>query len=154
MVSGTTIAADVVVMGTGVAPATDFLKKSGLKLEEDGGIEVDGYLRVKGKENVYAIGDIAHFPQVNGGELIRIEHWNVAGNHGRAVGKTVSFDSLNCTSNILTYSQIAGDPQPYVKVPVFWSARECSSSDSTEVSFQLCSLCNFRGSAASLCGLW
>lgn len=30
----------------------------------------------------------------------------VAGNHGRAVGKT-----------------IAGDPQPFVKVPIFWSAR-------------------------------
>lgn len=68
-------------------------------------------------------GDIAVYPQVDG-TYSRIEHWNVsividgslnynnsccskvAGNHGRAVGKT-----------------IAGSPQPFVKVPVFWSAR-------------------------------
>jgi len=103
---GPTLEADFVIMGVGVAPATDFLKESGFELEKDGGVAVDEYLRVKGLENVYAIGDIAHFPQVQSGELKRIEHWNVAGNHGRAVGRA-----------------IAGKPEPFNKIPIFWSAQ-------------------------------
>ncbi|KDR78894.1 hypothetical protein GALMADRAFT_244538 [Galerina marginata CBS 339.88] len=108
IVNGTTIPCDFVIMGVGVAPATQFLKGSGIELEKDGGIKVDEFLRVKtGKDtkNVYAIGDIAIYPQLNGEEM-RIEHWNVASNHGRAVGST-----------------IAGKQQPFVKVPVFWSAQ-------------------------------
>lgn len=73
-------------------------------------------------------GDIASYPQPGTGEQRRIEHWNVrqiwswtppnrethcslqvAGNHGRAVGKTIA----------------EGKGQPFVKVPVFWSARTC-----------------------------
>lgn len=74
----TTLEADFVVMGVGVAPATKFLKDSGFELEKDGGVKVDEYLRVLGKDNVYAIGDIAHFPQAETGEVRRIEHWNVS----------------------------------------------------------------------------
>ena len=77
----TTLEADLVVMGVGVAPATGFLRDSGFELERDGGVRVDEYLRVLGKENVYAIGDIAHYPQPETGDLRRIEHWNVRG-HG------------------------------------------------------------------------
>lgn len=56
---GPTLPADVVIMGVGVAPATGFLKDSGFKLESDGGVLVDEYLKVKGLDNVYAIGDIS-----------------------------------------------------------------------------------------------
>lgn len=73
--------ANLVIMGTGVAPATDFLKSSGFSLEKDGGIATDEYLRVKGYKNVYAIGDIAHYPQYPDKQQRRVEHWNVAGNH-------------------------------------------------------------------------
>jgi len=108
VVNGETLLADFVIMGVGVAPATDFLKGSGIELEKDGGIEVDECLRVvklpANVEGVFAIGDVAIYPQH--GDLLRVEHWNVAGNHGRAVGKT-----------------IAGDAQPFVKTPVFWSAQ-------------------------------
>ena len=71
--------ADVVIMGTGVGPATDFLKESGFELEKDGGIKVDEYLRVPGHKNVYAVGDIAHYKQHPDGNQRRVEHWNVAG---------------------------------------------------------------------------
>ncbi|KAJ7284662.1 hypothetical protein C8J57DRAFT_1670192 [Mycena rebaudengoi] len=106
VVNGETLPADFVVMGVGVAPATGFLKESGMPLERDGGVKVDENLQVPGYNDVYAVGDIAHYPQLETGEFRRIEHWNVAGNQGRAVGKT-----------------IAGSPQPYVKVPIFWSAQ-------------------------------
>ncbi|KAJ7352440.1 hypothetical protein DFH08DRAFT_858938 [Mycena albidolilacea] len=106
VVNGETLPADFVIMGVGVAPATKFLKDSGIPLEKDGGVKVDENLKVPGYNDVYAVGDIAHYPQSETGEILRIEHWNVAGNQGRAVGKT-----------------IAGQPQPFLKVPIFWSAQ-------------------------------
>ncbi|GLB40497.1 putative rieske [2Fe-2S] domain containing protein [Lyophyllum shimeji] len=113
VVNGTTIPCDFIVMGVGVAPATEFLKGSGIELEKDGGVKVDQFLRVQSgpdREDVYAIGDIAWYPQVSDPQLpadhTRIEHWNVAGNQGRSVGKT-----------------IGGSPQPFVKIPIFWSAQ-------------------------------
>jgi NADPH-dependent 2,4-dienoyl-CoA reductase/sulfur reductase-like enzyme len=96
-------------MGVGVAPATQFLKGSGIELERDGAVKVDKFLRVRsGKDtkNIYAIGDIAMYPQQQSDEDVRIEHWNVAGNQGRAVGLTIS-----------------GKAQPFEKIPIFWSAQ-------------------------------
>lgn len=102
------IPTDFVVMGVGVRPATDFLKGSGIEIERDGGVRVDEYLRVRtgpDTQDVYAVGDIAIYPQIHGAE-VRIEHWSVAGNQGRAVGKN-----------------IAGISQPFNKIPIFWSAQ-------------------------------
>ena len=59
VVNGITLPADFVIMGVGVAPATGFLKGSGIELERDGGIKVDKYMRVRtGKDtkHVFAIG--------------------------------------------------------------------------------------------------
>lgn len=56
LVNGQTIPADFIVMGVGVAPATEFLKQSGFRLEPDSGIKVDEYLRVPGHADVFAIG--------------------------------------------------------------------------------------------------
>jgi len=54
---GKRIPADVVIMGVGVGPATEFLKESGgFNLEKDGSLTVDKHMRVKGVEDVYATG--------------------------------------------------------------------------------------------------
>lgn len=58
---GTTLPADVVIMAVGIGPATEFLKESGLKLEKDGAIKVDKYLRVNGVDDVYATGKVLPF---------------------------------------------------------------------------------------------
>ncbi|KAF9790471.1 hypothetical protein BJ322DRAFT_1104126 [Thelephora terrestris] len=104
------IEADFVVLGVGVSPATEFLKQSEgfpqAALQKDGGVRVDEYLKVRGLDDVFAIGDIAVYPRIPYGGETRIEHWNVAGNHGRAVGKTIS-----------------GSPVPFSKVPIFWSGQ-------------------------------
>ncbi|KAF7985675.1 hypothetical protein HWV62_2223 [Athelia sp. TMB] len=113
---GETLPADVVILAVGVSPATQFLKDSGFALEKDGGIRVDGHLRVPGTKGVFAVGDIASYPQVDGG-VRRIEHWNVAGNHGRAVGRTIALESQGKAAE----AESAGE---FKKVPVFWSARE------------------------------
>lgn len=78
--SGEKIPAAVVLIGAGVKPVTDYAQNiPGIKLDEkDKSIEVDEQLRLKGigKTNVYAIGDIAKFPDVKTGDMMRIEHWN------------------------------------------------------------------------------
>ncbi|WVQ85561.1 hypothetical protein IAT38_007727 [Cryptococcus sp. DSM 104549] len=100
------IPANLIVMGTGVAPATKFLDGT-IPLEKDGGVVVDEYLRVKGHENVYAIGDIAHYPQYPDKFQRRVEHWNVAGNHGREVAHNITHPD---------------DQVAYTKIPIFWSS--------------------------------
>lgn len=78
VVDGKTLPTDLVIMGVGVAPATEFLRESReITLEKDGGVKVDEYMKVPGLNDVYAIGDIAVHPQ-KGGEHVRIEHWNVS----------------------------------------------------------------------------
>lgn len=54
-----TLPADVVIMGVGVAPATEYLRASkGFEnaLDRSGAVYVDELLRVKGVDSVYAIG--------------------------------------------------------------------------------------------------
>ena len=101
-----TLAADLVLMSTGAAPATQFLRQSPTfpPLRPDGSIEVDSALRVVGLSNVYAGGDIAAYPTESG--PVRIEHWNVAANHGREIGRALA----------------TGKVRAYKHVPVFWSA--------------------------------
>lgn len=100
------IPANLIIMGTGVSPATSFLEGS-VKLEDDGGVLVDEYLRLKGFKNVYAIGDIAHYIQYPDKFPRRVEHWNVASNHGREVGHNITHPD-----NLVAYT----------KVPIFWSS--------------------------------
>lgn len=113
--------ADIVVMGVGTAPATDFIKESeGFpELQNDGSILCDSTLRPQGLaggvSNVFAAGDIAAWPSFDGKSTNRIEHWNVAGNHGRAVGQTVAELEAGKADK-----KTGG--RKYEKAPIFWSA--------------------------------
>jgi NADPH-dependent 2,4-dienoyl-CoA reductase/sulfur reductase-like enzyme len=53
---GEKLEVDLVILGVGVAPATEYLEASGVKLEDDGSVEVDGCFRIKGVEDAYAVG--------------------------------------------------------------------------------------------------
>ena len=93
--SGERVEADLVVVGVGVRPATDFLV--GVELHEDGGVYVDRHLRAA--DGVYAAGDIAYFPSSPTGERQRIEHWRTAQQQGRTAahnmaGKNVEFGGV------------------------------------------------------------
>ena len=100
LASGERLAADLVVIGGGISPATGMLR--GVTLREDGGVPVDRHLRAADK--LWAAGDVAAFPLYGDGEPIRVEHWRVAQQHGRhaALG-------------------MLGREAPYVSVPVFWT---------------------------------
>jgi apoptosis-inducing factor 3 len=98
--SGERVAADVVIAGTGVEPATAFL--TGVAIDEDGGLSVDATMLAA--PNLYAAGDIAHFPLPRSGDTLRIEHWRLAQQQAR----------------VAAYN-IAGKAREYTGVPYFWT---------------------------------
>lgn len=95
---GERLAADLVVLGVGVSPATSFVE--GVRKARDGGIVVDGTFRAA--DGLYAVGDCASFPF--NGDQIRIEHWRVAQQQGRVAA-----------------ANIAGMTQLYDTLPFFWT---------------------------------
>ncbi|HEY1413300.1 MAG TPA: FAD-dependent oxidoreductase, partial [Rhodopila sp.] len=98
--NGDRLPADLVVIGFGVHPVTDYLR--GVALNKDGSISVDATL--KAADGLYAAGDIARFPLQGDGTPVRVEHWRVAEQHGRIA-------ALN----------MAGQTVRYDAVPVFWT---------------------------------
>ncbi|KAL4945938.1 hypothetical protein BDV06DRAFT_209092 [Aspergillus oleicola] len=118
---GTVLPADVVVLGVGVRPATDFLTNNpAVNLEKDGSLKVNEHFAVSGLDNnVFAIGDIATYPYhgpgtEQGGTYTRIEHWNVAQNAGRSVASTI-VQSLGRNTPLEKI-------KPKSFIPIFWSA--------------------------------
>jgi len=97
---GERLPADVVVMGIGARPRTGFLR--GVQVDDDGGVRVDGQLRLA--PGVWAGGDIARYPEPHVGEAVRIEHWRLAEQHGRAAAFSM-----------------AGAGKPFDGVPFFWT---------------------------------
>lgn len=102
---GTSLAADVVVVGIGVTPATGWLADSGLTLGN--GIVCDEFLRAAPR--VYAAGDVACWPWEGGDELVRIEHWTNANEQG-----------ATAAGNLLAELD-GGEPVPFRTVPFVWS---------------------------------
>ena len=95
--SGREIAADAVVIGAGVNPDVMLARSAGLDLGDTGGIRVDSRLE-SSTPGVYAAGDVAEYESVvHGGRRIRVEHWDVAFNHGKTaalnmLGKGIDHD--------------------------------------------------------------
>jgi 3-phenylpropionate/trans-cinnamate dioxygenase ferredoxin reductase subunit len=97
---GELLPADLVVAGVGAVLNTELAESAGLPV--DRGILVDQYLRTS-HPDVYAVGDIASFPDPIGGRL-HLEHWDNALHQGRALGQT-----------------LAGSPTPFEHVAYFFS---------------------------------
>ncbi len=97
---GTFLDADLVVVGIGVQPQTGFVR--GVAKRPDGSLVVDERMRVT--DDLYAVGDLARFPDWRSGQSIRIEHWRVAAQHGRIAG-----------------ANVAGRDLSYRGVPYFWT---------------------------------
>ncbi len=100
---GTVIPADLVVVGIGVTPCTDWLVDSGLVLEN--GVLCDETLWT-GVPGVYAAGDVANWLNPMFGVRQRMENWTAAAEQGAAAARN-ALDPVNA--------------KPYETVPYFWS---------------------------------
>jgi NADPH-dependent 2,4-dienoyl-CoA reductase/sulfur reductase-like enzyme len=101
---GTAVDADLVVVGIGAYPVTDWLASSGVAIDD--GVVCDAYCR-SSLPDVYAAGDVARFHNPVFDEVMRIEHWS------NAVDQAVQ-----ATQNMLADE---GAAEPYAHVPWFWS---------------------------------
>jgi 3-phenylpropionate/trans-cinnamate dioxygenase ferredoxin reductase subunit len=98
---GNLVTSQMALVAAGSDPQTSLAEAAGL--EVGNGIEVDEYARAS-DPNVYAAGDVAEFPHVVLGCLMRVEHWDHSLHHGRAAG-----------------ANMAGANRPYTHIPMFSS---------------------------------
>ena len=77
---GSSVAADVVVVGIGVTPATGWLETSGLTVDD--GVVCDE--TTAAAPGVVAAGDVARWTNPLFGESMRVEHWTNAVEQGEA----------------------------------------------------------------------
>lgn len=104
---GTELAADLVVLGVGVAPSTGWLEGSGVDLHpRDRGVVCDDTLATNAP-GVWAAGDVVHAPHpLLGGDLLRVEHWTSAAEQGAAAAR---------------HALDPASAQPFAPVPYVWS---------------------------------
>jgi len=91
---------DIIILGAGVVPVTNYIPDDKNMKEKDKSILVDEYLYT-GKDGLYAGGDIARYPwKYLPGERIRIEHWGMAQIHGMVVAKNMVRGNVQICENI------------------------------------------------------
>jgi 3-phenylpropionate/trans-cinnamate dioxygenase ferredoxin reductase subunit len=80
--NGLELGAEAVVIGAGVSPDVQLAQKAGLQIGERGGVRCSSHLEST-VAGVFAAGDICEYDSAMHGGHIRIEHWDVAFNHGK-----------------------------------------------------------------------
>jgi 3-phenylpropionate/trans-cinnamate dioxygenase ferredoxin reductase subunit len=100
---GSTIDADVVVVGIGVAPNAQWLVGSGLDI--DNGVVCDA--TTLAGPGITAAGDVARWPNARFGETARVEHWDHA------------IEMAMFAARRLLLSD--DEASPFTPVPYFWS---------------------------------
>ncbi|HZT65648.1 MAG TPA: FAD-dependent oxidoreductase [Acidimicrobiales bacterium] len=108
---GEVVAADLVVVGVGVKPATEWLEGSGLRLDD--GVVCDATCRALREDggvadDIVAAGDVARWAHPLFGEEMRFEHWDNAVAQGQAAA-----------GNLLRAAP--EELEPFDHVPYFWS---------------------------------
>ncbi|MFJ1709665.1 NAD(P)/FAD-dependent oxidoreductase [Kitasatospora sp. NPDC088346] len=103
LADGRLLPADVVVVGVGVRPATEWLAGSGLILDDGVVCDAGCATNIPG---VVAVGDVARCPHPFTGRHERIEHWSNATEQPRTAART-----------LMSGTSAAAPAQP----PYFWS---------------------------------
>ena len=101
LADGRTIEGYLAVVGIGVQPNVELAEAAGA--EVDDGIVVDERFR-SSLAGVYAIGDVARYPDPTSRRLRRVEHWGNASEQGKHLGR-----------------QLAGAQAKYDTLPVFFT---------------------------------
>ena len=106
LTGGERVPADVVVVGLGAVPNTEWLAGSGLRA--DPGLACDATLTTTDDPDILGAGDIVSWPHpLAEGDVVRIEHWTVAAEQGQLAGR-----------NALAAAE---ESMPYETPPYFWS---------------------------------
>ncbi len=85
---GLELSAQAVVVGAGVTPDAGLAQRAGLAMGERGGVLCSSRLE-SSVAGIYAAGDICEYDSAMHGGHVRIEHWDVAFNHGRTVARNM-----------------------------------------------------------------
>jgi NADPH-dependent 2,4-dienoyl-CoA reductase/sulfur reductase-like enzyme len=101
LTDGTVLEADLVVVGIGSRPATDWLVGSGVAL--DNGVLCDEAGRTS-EPHVWALGDVASWRDA-AGHQVRVEHWSNVADQARTMVPAI----------------LGQEPAEVVSVPYFWS---------------------------------
>jgi 3-phenylpropionate/trans-cinnamate dioxygenase ferredoxin reductase component len=101
LTDGSELDADLVVVGIGSRPATDWLDGSGVQV--DNGVVCDTSGRTSAP-NVWALGDVASWRDATGHQ-VRVEHWSNVAEQARVVVPVM----------------LGKEPPQAVVVPYFWS---------------------------------
>jgi 3-phenylpropionate/trans-cinnamate dioxygenase ferredoxin reductase component len=101
--NGLELTAEAVVVGAGVTPDIALSQRAGLQIGKRGGVLCSSRLETS-VPGIYAAGDIAEYDSPLHDGHVRIEHWDVAFNHG----KTAALNML-------------GQDAPHEVVPYFYS---------------------------------
>lgn len=102
LADGSAVEADVVVVGVGVRPETEWLESSGLGIDD--GVVCDATCLAA--PAVVAAGDVCRWPNPLFDEVMRVEHWDNAVQQGQHAARR------------LLKGEKAG---PFAPVPYFWS---------------------------------
>jgi 3-phenylpropionate/trans-cinnamate dioxygenase ferredoxin reductase subunit len=86
--NGLSLPAEAVVVGAGVTPDIAIAKRAGLEMGERGGVLCSSRLE-SSVPGVFAAGDIAEYDSPLHDGHVRIEHWDVAFNHGNTVARNM-----------------------------------------------------------------
>jgi NADPH-dependent 2,4-dienoyl-CoA reductase/sulfur reductase-like enzyme len=107
LTDGSRVPADLVVVGLGVTPATDWLDGSGLRIDDGLICDATGTAEGGAGAAVVAAGDVARWWHPLYERHLRTEHWDDAGRQGAAAARTL----------------LAGPEraETYDEVPYFWS---------------------------------
>jgi len=98
---GETVEGYLAIVGVGVEPNVELAQEAGADVDD--GVVVDERFRTS-LQDVYAIGDVARYPDPTSGRQRRIEHWTNADAQGAHLGR-----------------QLAGSRAAYDALPVFFT---------------------------------
>ncbi len=101
LADGRVLPGQMVVVGVGARPATEFLKGSGVSVDD--GVTVNEYLETSA-DGILAAGDIANYPDLIFKTRRRVEHWDNAVSQGQHCARV-----------------LMGSRKPFRHVPYFFS---------------------------------
>lgn len=114
LADGSSIDADTIVVGIGIAPGTELAEQAGLPCAN--GVVVDAGLRTADPA-IFAAGDVAAFPSALSGRTLRLESWHNAEDHARVAAVNLAGGAATVGATPWFWSdqydhqlQIAGDP--------------------------------------------